>query len=50
METITVGDLVELLSGFNDSTSVTVMLGFSEDIIRGVSGDDDEGVYLDVGE
>lgn len=50
MESITVKELIELLSEFNGDTHVTAMLGFTEEIIRGVNGDDEEGVYLDIGE
>lgn len=50
METITVKELIDLLLDFNEDTSVTVMVGFGEQIIRGVSGDNEDGVYLDVGE
>ena len=50
METITAKELIDLLLEFDEDTKVTVMIGFGEQIIRGVSGDDEDGAYLDVGE
>jgi len=50
LETITVGQLKAELSRFKDDTPVEIMIGWSTQIIRVVVGDDEEGVYLEVGD
>jgi len=50
MESITVSELIELLSAFEGGTTVTAMFRCNEEVIIGVHGDNEDGVYLDVGQ